>query len=136
MIIRKLSDDERSALEEGLALAAKLVDGEPPLSTVQVQELYNALLTDHPGYAEGVIVAGLAFGELIAVEGGYEWVRVGDEYGEETMLSPCGTQIVCAPISMIQKRIAASEAINIAELRDETIKMLQRQIDGGDYRKR
>lgn len=132
MIIRQLTDDEQAALADGLALAARLVDGLPPLSADQVQALYDALCSDHPNDAEGIIAAGLAFGELIAARADYEWVRVADDFGEETVLAPRNKEIICAPVSMIQKRIEEREAVSIPRLRDATIATVQQEIDDGD----
>jgi hypothetical protein len=70
--IRSLSPTEKEALNEGLALAARVTGIEGPLSVEKVQELYNALLNDHPSYENGLISCGLAFGELIASRTGYE----------------------------------------------------------------
>jgi len=68
---------------------------------------------------------------MIAERTGWEWVRVTDEYGAETSLSPPGYMIACHPISMIQKRIAANEPVDLAELRDETIDVIERRIAEG-----
>ena len=136
MLIHQLSEEERTALKDGLALAAKMVDGKLPLSVDQVQKLYDALSTGHRDYDVGIITLGLSFGETIIAEAGYEWVRVEDEYGEETVLSPKGKQIICSPISMIQKRIDQSEDIDVSILRDETIRLVQDRIYSGDYDER
>ena len=136
MKIRALSDEEASALANGLALAAKLVDGTVPLSTDQVQELYDALREVDLEFAEGRIALGLAFGETIVAKAGYEWVRVSDQFGEETSLSPHGIQLACHPITMLQKRLDRGEVVDIAELRDETIKTIETGLASGDYDKR
>lgn len=136
MNIRELTQEERDALEQGLDLAAKLVDGSRPLSAESVQELYEALLKRQGDFSEGVIAAGLSFGQLIADRAGYEWVRVSDEYGDETCLSPIGVQVMCAPISMIQKRMSQESRVNIPELRDETIQAIELGIKAGTYQPR
>ncbi|MGI9412020.1 MAG: DUF3806 domain-containing protein, partial [Hyphomicrobiales bacterium] len=134
MQIRPLSLDEKSALDDGLNLAARLVDGRRPLSSDQIQELYDVMLSKHADFAEGLVATGLAFGELIAGKTGFEWVRVSDEYGEETGLSLPGKQIFCAPVSMIQKRIEGAEASDIAALCDELVRTLQAQANASDQR--
>ena len=136
MEIRALSPDERKALEDGLSLAAKLVDAEPPLSADQVQDVCNVLQTKHSDFAEGVIAVGLALGQLIVEISDYEWVRVIDEFGEETALSPPSVQFACHPISMIQKRISRNESVNIAHLRDESVRVLAERNADGDYDRR
>ena len=136
MEIRALSSEEQKALEDGLSLAAKIIDGETPLSVDQVQEVYNILQAKHSDFAEGVIAVGLALGQLIVEISDYEWVRVTDEYGEETALSPPGIQFACHPISMIQKRISRNEAVKIEHLRDESIRALAERTASGDCDRR
>jgi len=118
MNIRELTQDELSALRDGLALAAKLVDKTLPLSTEQVQELYDALRGHKSDYPEGAFALGLSFGQLIVDQSGYDWVRVSDEYGEETCLSPVGAQLACYPISMMQKRLSNGEAEDLIQSGD------------------
>ncbi len=133
-VIRNLTDDEKCALNEGLALAANLVAGNLPLSVEQMQELYNALLETKSEKA--IIAAGLSFGQLIADKAGFEWVRVSDEWGEETSVSPPGVRLFCSPVSMIQKRLNRSEAVDIGALRDATISSLMQMIESGEYQPR
>lgn len=136
MEIRALSSEERKALEDGLSLVAKIADAETPLSVDHVQEVCNVLQTKHSDFPEGVIAVGLALGQLIVEISDYEWVRVIDEYGEETALSPPGGQFACHPISMVQKRINQNELVDIAHLRDESIRVLAERSAGGDYDRR
>lgn len=136
MQIRSLNADEVLALQQALELAARLVDRTLPLQIEAVQELYNALADGEADLAEANIALGLSFGQLIADEAGYEWVRVSDEYGEETCLSPIGVQLICAPISMIQKRLQSGDHPDLAELRDETISVISSRIELGEYQSR
>ncbi|GJL94782.1 MAG: hypothetical protein DHS20C05_11870 [Hyphococcus sp.] len=136
MEIRLLTEQEKSAVTDGLKLAAKWVSGDLPLSTAQVQDLFDAVRTDHADNTMAQIAVGLAFGETIARETGYEWVRVTDEYGDETALAPKGIEVACHPISMLQKRISRSEQTNIVELRDVTIKRVEKMVASGEYRTR
>lgn len=130
MQIRPLADDEIKARDAGLEMAARLV-GEPrPLSLAHVQALYDVLLVEEGG-TEALIALGLAFGEQVAAASDFEWVRVSDEYGDETCLAPPRKQIFCAPISMIQKRIGRQERLDIAVLRDETIATVRKRIAEG-----
>ncbi|MDZ7628569.1 MAG: DUF3806 domain-containing protein [Parvularculaceae bacterium] len=98
--------------------------------------LYDAIRTDHPDNVEALVAVGLAFGETIAQKAGFEWVRVKNEYGEETALAPKGIEVACHPISMLQKRIAVREPVAITELRDATIKIVEELASSGKYRKR
>ena len=136
MDIRSLTEEEIEALEDGLRLAAKLVEGQLPLSAGEVQSLYDALCRSEGENVEAEIAAGLAFGALIASKSDMEWVRVVDDYGEETALSPPGLQMVCNPISMLRKRIASNEEIDIAELCGGLIGMIEKGIATGEYGKR
>lgn len=125
MQIRPLNDEEVNALNEGLKLAAHLVSSALPLSMAEVQSLYDAIRNNHHDNTDAQIALGLAFGELITENTDYKWVRVHDEYGEETALSPPGVQVACHPISMLQKRVSKKEDVNIEELRDGTIKSVE-----------
>ena len=131
MDIRPLSDDEEGYRQEALALAANYLDRTTPLPMEKVQELYQVVAENFRDYEKAQIAVGITFGEMIAERTGWEWVRVTDEYGAETSLSPPGYMIACHPISMIQKRIAANEPVDLAELRDETIDVIERRIAEG-----
>jgi len=115
--IRKLSSDEIVALNDGLALAGKLLNKRLPLSVSDVQNLYDYFVSSGSEFQEGSIGLGLSFGQLIVDSGKFEWVRVEDKYGEETVVSPIGSMTICAPISIIQKRIERKEDINIESLK-------------------
>ncbi len=136
MEIRELNSEEVAALKQGLSLAAKLLGQPLPLTVNAVQELYDLLRQSDSDFAEAGIALGLSFGQLIADEVGYEWVRVCDEYGEETCLSPIGARLICAPISMIQKRLESGEIVNLVELRDETIRVISSRAKSGEYQPR
>lgn len=131
MDIRPLSDDEEVFRQEALSLAAQYLDSASPLSMEKVQELYEVVAKNFRDYDKAQIAVGIAFGETIAEKAGWEWVRVTDEYGAETSLSPPGYTIACHPISMIQKRIAADEEVDLAQLRAETINVIERRIAEG-----
>jgi hypothetical protein len=121
LICRELTSDEIVALEQGLNFAAKLARGERPLSARQIQRLYDAFIEEEITDADAIISLGLAFGENIAQNGGFEWVRIEDEYGEETSLRLIGKTVYCHPISMIQKRIERREGADIGELTDDAV---------------
>jgi hypothetical protein len=97
----------------------------------KVQELYQVVAENFRDQEKAQLAVGITFGEMIAERTGWEWVRVSDEYGAEASLSPSGYMIGCHPISMIQKRIAANEPVDLAQLRDETIDVIERRISEG-----
>jgi hypothetical protein len=134
--IQPLSDDEEAYRQEALALAAHYLDSASPLPMEKVQELYQVVAVNCRDYDKAQIAVGIAFGETIAEKAGWEWVRVTDEYGAETSLSPPGYMVACYPISMIQKRIAADEQVDLAELRDETIGIIEQRAREGYYEER
>lgn len=128
--LRPLSSDDIAARDAGLDLAARLIDASRPLRMNEVQALYDALLAGCiDGDGDASIALGLAFGEQIVSKAAFEWMRVADEYGEETCVSPFGKEIFCAPISMLQKRLKRREATDVARLRDEIIEVIERRID-------
>jgi len=135
-IIRPLSETEQSALYDGLDVASKIIDKPRPLTSDNIQELYDFFIRTENDFSEGIIALGLSFGQLFIEEAGYEWVRVHDEYGEETCVAPKSININCSPISMIQKRLSAKEHIDINSLYDETVKTIQSLIDSDQYESR
>lgn len=126
--LRSLSDDEMAACDAGLDLAAGLVEATRPLSGDLVQGLYDMLLADHVHDGDAVIALGIAFGEMFVRKAGFEWVRVSDEYGDETCVSPAGKEIFCAPISMMQKRLQRRDAIDVTRLCDDMIALIDLRI--------
>ena len=134
--IRTLNATEQATLDQGLALAKHLTNTSQPLNASQVQILYDVLLKSKHYDESHMIALGLAFGNLIVEKSDMEWVRISDEYGEETGLSPQEYQIFIAPISIIQKRIDRHETLSIATLRDDTIKLINEQIATGELSKR
>ncbi|MET0246710.1 MAG: DUF3806 domain-containing protein [Sphingomonas sp.] len=134
--IRPLSDDEEVNRQEFLTLAAHYLDSVSPLRMEKVQELYQVVAENFQNNDKAQVAAGIAFGEIIAEKAGWEWVKVTDEYGVETALSPPGYMVACYPISMIQKRIETGEQVDLAELRDETISIIEQRAGEGHYDKR
>ena len=133
MEIRDLDKSEQAALIDGLKLAAKLSDTGLPLSLTNIQELYDALNGRGNDFPEGTIACGLAFGQLIVDQTGFDWVRVNDEYGEATCVSPSGAKLICSPVSMIQKRLSRGESLNLKDLKNEVINSLAAKLESGDY---
>lgn len=136
MEIQALNDDEQSALIDGLNLAARLLDTSLPLNIVQVQELFDALKARGNDFPEAAIAVGLAFGQVIVDETGFDWVRVQDEFGKETCVSPSGIKLICAPISMIQKRLSSEDSIDLTRLKGVVVEQINEKIDSGEYETR
>lgn len=128
--LRPLTSNEISAREAGLEMAARLADASRPLSVAHVQALYDVLLAENAG-DEALIALGLAFGEQIIAASDFEWARVSDEYGDETVVAAPKKEIFCAPISMIQKRVQRQERLDLAVFRDDTIAMIRQRIAEG-----
>lgn len=128
-----LTADLQAALQQGLARAAALANADSVPTAIQIQSLYDRFLTQGaPPDEEDVISLGLAFGQLIVDRGGFEWVRIKDEYGEETCVAYPGKKLSCAPISMIQKRLEGQEATRVEVLALETVERLRDLAVGGE----
>lgn len=132
MEIRELNQEEASARDGGVALAAEYLASNPPFSPRQVQALYDAILEHDPEHEEAQIALGIVFGEMIAAKAGYRWMRIIDEYGAETGLCHGAALVTCFPISMLQKRISRREAIDLVELRDATIATVEETANGAE----
>lgn len=136
MEIRPLNAEEQSALTEMFELAARLVDHTLPLSSEEAQELYDVLLQDKPDFPAAKVAVGLVFGDFLVRRGACDWVRVTDAQGAETGLCLKGWEVVCFPISMIQKRLHRDEVIDLSQLVDATITSLNEMAATGDYKAR
>lgn len=125
--IRALTAEEAKALEQGLDLAALLVEAPRPLKMSQVQRLYDDLLAKRTRSDNSVIALGLAFGALFVNDSAY-WARALYSDGEETVVVTelgDGSQSISAPISMIQKRLDRRERANLEGIRSALIKARQ-----------
>lgn len=136
MKISGLTVEQAQAVDEAIALAADYLATDPPFSPVEVQRLYDAVARDHSENVEAQIAVGMAFGEMIISKADYEWVRISDEYGEETALCHRAAAVTCFPISMLQKRISKREEIDLVELRDATIAVVEEAVTNGDWQPR
>lgn len=87
-----------------------------------LQAIYEIFLDAEDLHPDAVLSLGLGFGRVLHSRGGFDWVRVTDQYGEETGLQVTGTTVSIAPISMIQKRLNRREKVCLAELVQETLK--------------
>lgn len=132
--ISPLDPPQRLALEAGLNFAARFAGAPRPLSTEAVEALYNAFLEEEIDDSDAIIALGLSFGETFLAHGDFEWVRVVDEYGDETCLALTGKTVFCAPISMIQKRLERGERPDIRLLREATIEQILAQAEDADDR--
>lgn len=135
MQLRPLNLEETSERDEGLRRAAQLVGASGPLTTTQVQALYDLLQPLAGGEPETIAAAGFAFGAEVVAHSDLEWARVIDEHGAETVLTPAGWSIYCAPLSMIKKRLQASDRVDIAEMRDGIIGMVMARLEGGELQR-
>ena len=136
MKVSGLTAEQAQAVDEAIALAADYLATDPPFSPAQVQMLYDVVARDLPERVDAQIAVGMAFGEMIVSKAGYEWVRVSDEYGEETALCHRSIAATCFPISMLQKRISRREAVDLVELRDGTIAAVEQAVAAGDCQPR
>lgn len=132
--ITPLDPAQRLALEAGLNFAARFASAPRPLSAETVEALYNAFLEEGIDDPDAIIALGLSFGETFLAHGDFEWARVIDEHGEETCLAVIGKAQFCAPISMIQKRLARGEQPDIRLLREATIELLLGSVEDADDR--
>jgi hypothetical protein len=126
--IRPLTSDEAKALEQGLELAALLAKAIRPLRSDQLEALYNSIYGSDSRDPLHIIALGLGFGEELMTHGEFDWVRVTDDFGEETCIAMRGFCAYCAPISMIQKRLGRGELPDFVGLREATIAALEDQI--------
>ncbi len=136
MKISGLTVEQAQGVDEAIALAADYLATDPPFSPVEVQRLYDAVARDHPENVEAQIALGMAFGEMIIGKADYEWVRVSNEYGEETALCHRAAAVTCFPISMLQKRISKREEIDLVGLRDATIAVVEEAVANGGWQPR
>lgn len=127
-IVRALSSEEISALEKGLDLAARLADAPRPLDITQVQRLYDDYLDEEIDNVEAIIALGLAFGDVMRRQGNLVWARVIDEYGEETCVAAPHKVVYSGSISMIQKRLARKEKVNLAQLSQAVLDEMAKQV--------
>ena len=136
MEIRNLNAEELTALTEGFRLLTKFTNEEQPLSFSSLQDVYDTIILDNIDYPELIISLGLGFGQKYIETGRYEWVRVSDEYGEETVVSPKGYRAIVSPISMIQKRLERDEALDLQPFFNTIDKSVMEMIESGKYDKR
>lgn len=134
--IRPLTHEEISARDAGLELACTLAGKPRPLSAADLQGVYNALMAERLASGDAAIALGLACAELLVVQFGMEWVRIEDEHGSETVVSPPGKDIFCAPISMIQKRLRRGEPVDVGALMDGVGKHVAEKIADGQVHDR
>ena len=136
MEFRPLNPEELSVLENTLNYASKIAGKDNPLDFEDVNQLYQSFIDEGIIDARARIALGISFGHLFILSGKYEWVRISDEYGEETALAPYNKKIMVAPISMIQKRLEDNLYVEITELYYETDKAVEALIAKGEYQNR
>jgi hypothetical protein len=128
---RALSSDERDAMEQALRLAGRMAKKPVPLGFADVQQLYDDALAQADRDDEHVIAVGIAFGAAINERAGFDWVRVSDQWGDETCVGPGHKTIHCAPISMVQKRLSRQEPVDLRQLADTVINSIREKIADG-----
>ena len=133
MTSRSLTVEEQSALNSGLDFAARIAWARRPLSLPDVQNLYDGFLEEEVEDADAIMALGLSFGQCLVGCGPFEWVRVIDEFGEETSVAAVGSAIYVHPISMIQKRLARRETVDIEQLCNDTLTQIGPKIASGDF---
>ena len=136
MKISGLTVEQAPAVDEAIALAADYLATDPPFSPDEVQTLYDVVARERPHHVDAQIAVGIAFGEMIIDKTDYEWVRVSDEYGDETALCHRTAMVTCFPISMLQKRISKREEVDLVELRDATIATLEEAVTKDNWQPR
>lgn len=97
-----------------------------------VQELYDRAVAEGAKDPDAVIAIGLAFGEQIVSQSGFAWVRISDQWGDETCVGPEGKEQHCAPISMVQKRLARGEAIDLQSLATQIVGIMKTRLEDGN----
>jgi hypothetical protein len=127
---RALTPDEERAKEQALVLAAR-VAGTSSLGFPELQSLYDRMLIQSDRNDEEVIALGIAFGAVINEWAGFDWVRVSDQWGDETCVGPPHKTIHCAPISMIQKRLNRQEEVDLRQLADASISRIREMMADG-----
>lgn len=125
---RALTPEERGAMEAALRLAAQMANEPLPLGFEQVQRLYDTMLERTERDEEEIIALGIAFGAAINERAKFDWVRVSDQWGDETCVGPPHKTIHVAPISMVQKRLVRDEAINLEQFADTVIGSVQSKL--------
>ena len=80
-----------------------------------------------------IISLGVAFGEQVRRRGHFSWVRLVDEFGEETVLVHDDAEIILSPVSMIKKRIDERDHYNLDELCNGAIAQVDELIETGNY---
>jgi hypothetical protein len=133
---RALTDEEIDAREAALNYAARIAESERPLPDKELQYLYDGFLRENILETKAVIALGLSFGESLTLSMDLEWVRFSDVWGEETGLAPPALTCYCSPINIIQKRLERKEALNIAQLRIDTISTLEESVAEGNIGRR
>jgi hypothetical protein len=126
--IRSLNDAEFEALEAAIDLATHLTNLSRPLQSMQIQSLYNVIHRSQFRDPLHVIALGLSFGEELRGHGNFEWVRVIDDFGEETCIAIRGKMACCPPISVIQKRLDRDELPDFVKLREAIIANLENSV--------
>lgn len=126
-VIAPLTDYHVTAVRACLARAARWTGVEGVPGADEVQEIYDSFLEQEIKYPDFINTLGIAFGQILVDRGAMEWVRVNDQQGEEVCVAVRGVECFCAPISMMEKRVARAESLSIEQLCTDTLELLRRQ---------
>jgi len=136
-VYRALGPREIEARDQALELLSVVSGLAQPIGIEDLQHLYDQVLDEALEHQGDLIVSlGISFGQTFMTEPDFEWARVSDEYGEETVVAVKSFQLNAAPVSMIDKRIQRGERIDLAMLRRDTIKRLRELVAAGDIMER
>ncbi|GLQ20214.1 DUF3806 domain-containing protein [Algimonas porphyrae] len=134
MNVRNLNKLEMEGLDQSRKLALRLMNATTDFTTNAFDQAYADVLENTASNILFQSALGIALGDLILSKSDYIWLRVEDKYGEETAVGLPDPQIVCYPISIIQKRLASKERMDSAQLVRSTISAMEEMRISGEYR--
>lgn len=121
-----LTDAEISARDQALAFLSEVSGLKQPIAIEDLQRVYEQALDESLETNTNLVVAlGIAFGQTFLSDADFEWVRLHDECGQETVVALKSYKLNAAPVSMIDKRLRRRERTNLAELRSGAIARLR-----------
>ena len=124
---RPLSAAEHDRLLAGAELARRLVHGEGAPNFEQLQSLYDGFLDDLERPEDAVRALGVAFGDLMTVEGWLDWgMMIDADFGDDFALIVQDRQLGCSPLSMIANRLEDGEPWDLRDLAASTVSQLRR----------
>lgn len=119
------SEQQLVAIQMNLAKAAEWAGVDSTPDAAKVQEIYDAFLEHEIVDPDRTITVGVAFGQLLVDRAGLEWVSITDQIGTEICVAVPGKESFCAPLSMMDKRLARAEHLSIEQLCEDTLELLR-----------